>query len=100
MLLDARNTGSAQSGLPAGDEAETNQRAAPSFVCNSPAHSCSFYQMSAEQVPPSGSPGDQVHTLEHVDLYLKIGQESGCSDIHLGVNAPPIWRRFGQLEPV
>ena len=44
---------------------------------------------------------DQVaHTLQHVDEYLRIGQESGCSDIHLGVNAPPIWRRNGILEPV
>jgi twitching motility protein PilT len=54
----------------------------------------------SDQVPQPAPSGEPVHTLEHVDLYLKIGQESGCSDIHLGVNAPPIWRRFGQLEPV
>ena len=42
----------------------------------------------------------QVHTLSHVDQYLSIGQESDASDIHLGVNAQPIWRRFGQLEPI
>ena len=41
-----------------------------------------------------------VHTLDHVDKYLLIGQESGASDIHLGVNAQPIWRRFGNLEPI
>jgi twitching motility protein PilT len=41
-----------------------------------------------------------VHTLAHVDLYLKIAQESGASDIHLGVNAQPIWRRNGILEAV
>jgi twitching motility protein PilT len=29
-----------------------------------------------------------------------VGQESGASDIHLGVNALPIWRRFGTLEPI
>lgn len=40
------------------------------------------------------------HTLAHVDQYLLVGQESGASDIHLGVNAQPIWRRNGQLEPV
>lgn len=40
------------------------------------------------------------HTLDHVDKYLLIAQESGSSDIHLGVNAQPIWRRFGNLEPV
>ena len=36
----------------------------------------------------------------HVDHYLKIAQESGASDIHLGVNMPPLWRRNGTLEPV
>ncbi len=44
--------------------------------------------------------GGEVHTLDHVDLYLKIGQESNASDIHLGVNSQPIWRRFGNLEPI
>lgn len=43
---------------------------------------------------------EEVQTLEHVDLYLRIGQESDASDIHLGVNSQPIWRRFGLLEPV
>lgn len=38
--------------------------------------------------------------LEHVDFYLNIGKESDASDIHLGVNSQPIWRRFGQLEPI
>jgi len=41
-----------------------------------------------------------AQTLEHVDRYLAIAQESGASDIHLGVNSQPIWRRFGNLEPV
>jgi twitching motility protein PilT len=48
------------------------------------------------QVVDSG----EVHTLEHVDQYLQIGQESDCSDVHLGVNAQPIWRRYGNLEPI
>src|SRR5471032_1410310 len=48
--------------------------------------------------PPEGS--EPVHTLAHVDQYLQIAQESGASDIHLGVNAQPIWRRNGILEPV
>ncbi len=43
---------------------------------------------------------EAVHTLAHVDLYLQIGQESGASDIHLGVNAKPIWRRNGILEAI
>ncbi len=49
---------------------------------------------------PQDASAGEVHTLEHVDLYLQIGQESGASDIHLGVNAKPIWRRYGILEPI
>ena len=45
------------------------------------------------------SPSD-VHALAHVDQYLAIGKESGASDIHLSVNVPPTWRRFGTLEPI
>jgi twitching motility protein PilT len=41
-----------------------------------------------------------THTLDHVDHYLKVGREYDASDIHLGVNARPIWRRYGILEPV
>ena len=36
----------------------------------------------------------------HVDQYLAIGQQSGASDIHLGVNAQPIWRLYGILQPI
>ncbi len=46
------------------------------------------------------APASEVHTLAHVDEYLRIGQESGASDIHLGVNAQPIWRRNGLLESI
>src|SRR5205085_10004721 len=38
--------------------------------------------------------------LRHVDEYLAVGQEAGASDIHLGVNAPPIWRLHGILQPI
>ncbi|MEP6809632.1 MAG: PilT/PilU family type 4a pilus ATPase [Chthoniobacterales bacterium] len=38
--------------------------------------------------------------LGHVDEYLALGQEAGASDIHLGVNAPPIWRLHGILQPM
>jgi len=41
-----------------------------------------------------------VHTLEHVDRYLQLGQEGGASDIHLPVDVQPTWRRFGNLEPI
>ena len=40
------------------------------------------------------------HLLGHVDDYLAIGQQAGASDIHLGVNAPPIWRLNGTLQPI
>jgi len=36
----------------------------------------------------------------HVDQYLSVGQQGGASDIHLGVNAPPIWRLYGNLQPI
>jgi twitching motility protein PilT len=39
-------------------------------------------------------------TLNHVDEYLAVGKESGASDIHLSVNSPPVWRRYGLLEPM
>jgi twitching motility protein PilT len=42
--------------------------------------------------------GHQV--LDHVDLYLKLGREYECSDIHLPTAFPPAWRRLGQLTPI
>ena len=65
--------------------------------------------LGASLIPPNvtaavvDSPAlaDEVHAIfGHVDQYLLIAQESGASDIHLGVNMPPLWRRFGVLEPV
>jgi twitching motility protein PilT len=38
--------------------------------------------------------------LKHVDEYLNVGMEHGASDIHLAVNAPPIWRRYGHFGPI
>src|SRR5256884_6662266 len=38
--------------------------------------------------------------LRHVDEYLAVGQEAGASDVHLGVNAPPVWRLHGTLQPI
>ena len=38
--------------------------------------------------------------LGHVDGYLAVGQEGGASDVHLGVNAPPLWRLHGVLQPI
>ncbi|MBA3762834.1 MAG: PilT/PilU family type 4a pilus ATPase [Chthoniobacterales bacterium] len=39
-------------------------------------------------------------SLTHVDQYLALGQQAGASDVHLGVNAPPIWRLQGMLQPI
>jgi len=38
--------------------------------------------------------------LNHVDEYLKLGREYGCSDMHLATAYPPAWRRNGQLGPI
>lgn len=54
----------------------------------------SFHSLSMDSAPP-----DAAH-LSHVDHYLTVGKESGASDIHLSVNSPPIWRRYGLLEPI
>jgi twitching motility protein PilT len=40
------------------------------------------------------------HPLAHVDDYLAVAQRAGASDVHLGVNAPPIWRLHGTLQPM
>jgi twitching motility protein PilT len=42
----------------------------------------------------------QAHPLAHVDQYLSIGQRAGASDVHLGVNAAPVWRLHGTLQPI
>jgi twitching motility protein PilT len=38
--------------------------------------------------------------VPHVDQYLSVAQQGGASDIHLGVNAPPLWRLNGILQPI
>jgi twitching motility protein PilT len=38
--------------------------------------------------------------LDHVDEYLKLAREYGCSDLHLATAFPPAWRRFGALTPI
>ena len=55
-----------------------------------------------QPAPVAATVGAEVeHALfGHIDQYLLIGQESGASDVHLGVNMPPLWRRNGGLEPV
>src|SRR2546421_1040373 len=41
-----------------------------------------------------------THLLRHVDEYLAVAQQAGASDVHLGVNAPPVWRLHGTLRPI
>jgi twitching motility protein PilT len=43
---------------------------------------------------------EQPSTFKHVDDYLMIGQSAGASDVHLGVNAQPLWRLHGTLQPI
>src|SRR4030095_8057572 len=40
------------------------------------------------------------HPLGHVDEYLEIGQRAGASDVHLAVNARPLGRLQGPLQPI
>jgi twitching motility protein PilT len=42
----------------------------------------------------------KTHPLDHVDEYLEIGQKADASDVHLAVNAQPIWRVHGTLQPI
>jgi twitching motility protein PilT len=48
----------------------------------------------------SMEPAAEEEAFTHVDQYLALGQQAGASDIHLGVNAPPIWRLQGTLQPI
>ncbi len=52
--------------------------------------------LSAQSISAEGA----VHTLAHVDHYLKIGVDSDASDIHLPAMCQPTWRRYGRLEPI
>ncbi len=42
----------------------------------------------------------ETKSYAHVDDFLLLGQRVGASDIHLGVNSPPIWRLHGILQPI
>ena len=62
-------------------------------------HGNLYELISFHFLPMDSAPPDAAH-LTHVDHYLAVGKESGASDIHLSVNSPPIWRRYGLLEPI
>jgi len=42
----------------------------------------------------------EMRTFGHVDEILAVGQRAGASDIHLGVNSPPVWRLNGTLQAI
>ncbi|TLD69031.1 type IV pilus twitching motility protein PilT [Phragmitibacter flavus] len=41
-----------------------------------------------------------VSTLNSVDDYLKLAQQYDCSDLHIATGSPPMWRRYGTLQPI
>jgi twitching motility protein PilT len=41
-----------------------------------------------------------VSTLGSVDEYLHLAQQYDCSDLHLATGSPPMWRRYGTLQPI
>lgn len=41
-----------------------------------------------------------VATLGSVDEYLRLAQQYDCSDLHLATGSPPMWRRYGTLQPI
>ena len=41
-----------------------------------------------------------VPVLNSVDDYLKFCIQYDASDLHLATAAPPIWRRYGNLQPI
>ena len=41
-----------------------------------------------------------VATLASVDEYLQLAQQYDCSDLHLATGSPPMWRRYGTLQPI
>jgi len=56
---------------------------------------------AAAAVVTSESPDKSiVSTLNSVDDYLKLAQQYDCSDLHLATGAPPMWRRYGTLQPI
>lgn len=52
-------------------------------------------------VVADAAPAEQmVPVLNTVDDYLRFCIEYDASDLHLATASPPIWRRFGNLNPI
>jgi twitching motility protein PilT len=50
--------------------------------------------------PRNCTAGATAPSFAHIDEFLALGSQAGASDIHLGVNSPPIWRLHGTLRPM
>ena len=49
---------------------------------------------------PNQPPQDLLPVLGSVDDYLRFCMEYDASDLHLATGAQPVWRRFGNLQPI
>ncbi len=45
-------------------------------------------------------PQDVIPVLGTVDEYLRFCMEYDASDLHLATGAQPVWRRYGNLQPI
>ena len=53
-----------------------------------------------ESLQAAAEAGESVGVLSGVDEYLLLGQQYDCSDVHLATGSPPMWRRYGTLQPI
>lgn len=49
---------------------------------------------------PNQPPPDLLPVLGSVDDYLRFCMEYDASDLHLATGAQPVWRRYGNLQPI
>lgn len=52
------------------------------------------------EAPEAGDHAGATDWVAQVHYYLQVGQDGDASDVHLGSKARPIWRKFGNLEPI
>jgi twitching motility protein PilT len=53
-----------------------------------------------EAVAVATEDSPSVNALGSVDEYLQLAQQYDCSDLHLATGSPPMWRRYGTLQPI
>ncbi|MFC5455852.1 type IV pilus twitching motility protein PilT [Prosthecobacter fluviatilis] len=49
---------------------------------------------------PNQPPQDLLPVLGSVDDYLRFCMQYDASDLHLATGAQPVWRRYGNLQPI